>query len=539
MKIRLLSFALFGICLTVATAQNSTVRVKVRAALYDRDLNLKPIPNLALKLVPTAPSTAVPIKVQTTLDGIAEVTVPQGKYRVLTEKPVELFDKSFLWDFEVEFTGPENTLELSNANAAVTPIAGGRGARVDELAYQFKRVKNSVVTVWTDQGAIDGLVIDAAGLILTTQKPLEKNTWLAVQFDDRHRLPALILANDKAKDVAVLRVNPSEMGAILPAEISDDPGALVEGERVFVVENPGKDDNKKLTTGVLSKADQKEIISDVKLTYPGATLFNSSGSVVGLIQASEKRLYISPILVAQTTIQEAKQKLVGASLPSAHLLPTPPLDDFPADQLRAPGRGSWEKEIYSFKAGEFTVELVDPISAYETDNERYQRAMKDYAKHPKGKTEPTEPEHKYSPMLIVVAIPQTKTSWGETILSGMAAGPYSSGPTYKHYKTGFKRMRMICGDKEVEPIWPSRFVAGSQFGYGTVVEDEAFSGQYYYAHDAISPHCGKVTLQLFSTSDPDHPLEKVLDDRTVSRLWSDFEPYRKTQVAKPVIPPVQ
>jgi hypothetical protein len=53
-----------------------------------------------MKLVPAPPSTAAAINVETTLDGIAEIEVPPGKYRVLTEKPVELFDKSFLWDFE-------------------------------------------------------------------------------------------------------------------------------------------------------------------------------------------------------------------------------------------------------------------------------------------------------------------------------------------------------------------------------------------------------------------------------------------------------
>jgi hypothetical protein len=181
---------------------------------------------------------------------------------------------------------------------------------------------------------------------------------------------------------------------------------------------------------------------------------------------------------------------------------------------------------------------VDPISAYESDNERYQHAMKDYAKHPKGKIEPTEPEHKYSPVLIVVAVPQTKTSWGESILAGMAAGPYQSSPTYKHYKTGFQKMRIVCGQREVEPIWPSRFVAGSRYDYSVVVEDEAFSGEYYYAHDAISPLCGKVTLQLFSTSNSDHPLEKVLDEKVIARIWSDFEPYRKIQQPAPAPAPV-
>jgi len=39
----------------VSTGQ--TVKIKVRAALYDRDLNLKTVPHLVVKLVPTGPGT--------------------------------------------------------------------------------------------------------------------------------------------------------------------------------------------------------------------------------------------------------------------------------------------------------------------------------------------------------------------------------------------------------------------------------------------------------------------------------------------------
>lgn len=526
MKCAVVSASLLGFFIVAsAFAQNPEVKVKIRAALYDRDLNLKPVPNLALKLVPMPPSTASPLSVETTLDGIAEIKVAPGKYRVVTEKPVELFDKLFVWDFDAEFTNSENTLELSNANAKTTPIAGGREARIDALAYQYKRVKDSVVTVWTDRGAFDGIIVDPAGLVLTIQKPFEQAEWIAVQFDDHRRLAATVQASDKEKDIAVLRVNPNNLGAISPAELSFDPGSLVEGERVFVVENPGTEDKKKLTTGVLSKADQKEIVSDVKLGYPGAALFNSSGAVVGIIQINTKELYLSPIAAAQPVLAEARQNLASGPVPSPQLLPTPPGGNFPVDHLRAPGRGSWEKDVYSFKAGDFSVVLVDPIAAYETDLERYDRAVKDYAKDPKGKTAPTEPEYKYEPMLTIVAVPHTKTSWGATLLSG------PNGPTYQHYKTGFSKMRVLCGEKEVVPIWPHRFVEGSRVNYSVVVQDEAFSGAYYYPHDALSPQCGKVTLQLFSTADPAHPFERVLDEKIVSRIWSDFEPYRKTQEA--------
>ena len=71
---------------SMAFGQGSMVKTKVRAALYDRDLNLKPVPNLTVNLVANEAQAKAPITVQTNLDGIAEVELPPGKYRVTTGK---------------------------------------------------------------------------------------------------------------------------------------------------------------------------------------------------------------------------------------------------------------------------------------------------------------------------------------------------------------------------------------------------------------------------------------------------------------------
>ena len=512
---------LLGFLATAAAAQN--VKVKLRAALYDRDLNLKPIPHLVVKLAPADPA-AKPVTVQTTLDGIAEVELPPGKYNVVTEKPVELFDKSYRWEFDADFVKPENTLELSNDNAKTAPLAGGREARVDELAYQYKRVRDTVVTVWTEHGAYDAVTVDPAGLVLTVQRPLEQASWLAVQVDDHRRLPAVIAASDKEHDVAVLRINPSASGEIAAAQLSTDPGALIEGERVFTVENPDWQKNRKLITGVISKADAEEIVSDVKILY-GSALFNSSGNVVGVGQMVEKRTRIQPIAAASGALAEARQKLSSAP-PSAQLLPSPPIDRFPFDGLHAPGRGHWEKEMYSFQSGDFYVELFTPVALYEAANETYEQRLKEYNKQSKGRASaPAEPEHKYEPVLIIVVVPKTKMPFWEN----MAAGSGNRGPVIRRYKTAVEKMRLLCGEKELIPIWPGRLVAGMGYSRGVVLADESSMGRYVYPHDALSPQCGKVTLQIFSTKDAEHPLEKVLDPSMVTRIWQDFEPYRKLQ----------
>jgi hypothetical protein len=512
--------AALGLLISAASAQN--VKVTVRAALYDRDLNVKPVPRLEIKLVPQAPG-AQPLTVQTTLDGVAETELPPGKYKLITERPVELFDKSYRWELDVEFAKAANLVELSNDNAKTTSLSGSREARVDELAYQYKRVKDASVLVWTEHGAYDGFVVDPAGLVLTANRPVEQATWLAVQVNDQRRLPAVVVASDKQNDIAVLRINPAASGNLPFTQLSSDPGALLEGERVFTVENTHRDKDKKLMTGVVSKADADEIVSDVKSIYPGSPLFNSSGNVVGIGQYVEGKPHIRPIAVASGTLAQARQKLQDPP-PSAQLLPSTPTDQFPFEGLRAPGRGHWEKEFYFLQVGDFYVELFTPVALYEAESERYDAQLSDYKKHSKGRNSPPpEPEYKYDPVFTIGVYPKTKTPFWEN----MAAG--NRGPLIQRYKSGFDKLRLLCGDRELTPIWPGREVAGKGIHGRVVVADESSRGTYVYPHDAVTPKCGTVKLQVFSAKDPDHPLEKVLDPKVVARVWEDFEPYRKLQ----------
>ena len=530
MKSFLMTVLIVGL-LTVASA-GQNVKLKVRAALYDRDLNLRPVPHLTVKLVPAAPG-AQPVTIQTSLEGVQEIELPAGTYHVSTESPVELFDKSYKWDFDVSFTRPENMLELSNDNAKATPLAGTRDARVDELAYQYKRVKNGVVTIQTEHNAFDGFIVDPGGLVITVQHLLDQASWLAVQLDDQRKLQATVIASDKQRDIAVLRINLATAGQVAAVQLSTDPGAIIEGERVFMVENPGKEKDRKLHTGVVSRADLNEIVTDAKISYAGSPLFNSSGSAVGLTQFSGDKFHIQPIAVATEVLSEARQKLTSSASPSPRLLPTAPTDLFPTDSLHAPGRGHWEKDVYSFKAGDFYIEFITPIAHYETDNERYDQELKDYGKHSKGRVAPVEPEHKYEVVLVVAAVPKTKAPFWQN----MANASVSNGmaPTVMQYKTGFSKMRLLCGEKEADPIWPGRVAEGAKRNWNVVLNDESSGGRYIYPHDAISPQCGKVTLQIFSTKDPDHPLEKVLDEKQVARIWQDFEPYRQAQSQRPAV----
>ncbi|HTZ31941.1 MAG TPA: serine protease [Methylomirabilota bacterium] len=513
------------LCAVAVNGQEpAKVRLKVRAALYDRDLNIKPVPRLAVKLTPIAPTAGNATMVVTSLEGSVETEIVPGKYRVTTEKGAELFDKLYRWDLEAEFTKKENLLELSNDNAKIEPVAAGREAHIDTLAAQYKRVKDSVVTVWTEDRAFDGTIIDEEGLVLTVQHQLKGAEWLAVQLDDARKLPAVKVAQDEQADVTVLRFDAKTAGEFPVASVSTDPESLVEGERVFTVENPGNDKNKKLLTGVLSKADNEQIVSDIKLGYVGSPLFNSSGSAVGIAQYRENKMMMRPIGAAKKVIEEAKGMTAKVEAP-ARLLPVVPPTELASADLRAPGRGHWESEFYQFKLGDFYVDLITPVAAYELRLDTYNAEMKEYGKHPKGHTQPTVPDDKYTAALIVAVYPQTKMGYWENF-------GRNGGPPVRHYKNGFSKMMLLCGDHVVEPVWPHRTLEEGGGSWNVVMSNDSTGGRYVYRSDAIQPSCGTVKLRIVATKKEDEVLEKVLDQKVVQRIWEDYEPYRAQDKAE-------
>jgi hypothetical protein len=231
-----------------------------------------------------------------------------------------------------------------------------------------------------------------------------------------------------------------------------------------------------------------------------------------------------------------------ASLPSARLLPVEPSDPYPLDSLKEMSKpDKFDRKPYIFAVGGFDVALGTPVLQYELQGEAGHAAAQEKGKRTKKRKEPpqstfeplqdlhewAEYTGEYKPVLLVQAAPQLR----ETFLSVMgrelvpAIESYAGGPRMK-FRTDFYKMKLLCGAKEVEPIQPGKAatVVNAHSAFVNVT-DATYVGIYSYPPDAISPSCGKVTLQLFSEKDPDKSESKDLDPKSVARVWSDFRPY--------------
>jgi hypothetical protein len=87
-------------------------------------------------------------------------------------------------------------------------------------------------------------------------------------------------------------------------------------------------------------------------------------------------------------------------------------------------------------------------------------------------------------------------------------------------------MKLFCGAKEIEPIQPGKAATVVNAHNAFVnVTDATYVGIYSYPPDAISPSCGKVTLQLFSEKSPTNRNRRIWTRGRSTRVWNDFRPY--------------
>lgn len=553
---RLLSICLFVFAFSLG-ADETPIRVTLRAILVDAQLNQKPVPRMAVTITRDA---AEPIVVRTDFDGQASVDLPAGTYKFEVTTPVRFEDQQLTWSQTVNVTG-ETTVDFSNDNAITTavekPVATPPGRVVDELTTLFANRKNSVFTVWSEFGHGTGFLVDESGLILTNAHVVDGSSALSVQFDENRKVRAELVASNGERDVAVLRVRRDAFSdaAVAPiARVSATEPGVIEGERVFTIGSP-LNQRKILTSGVVSKVEARAIISDVNINHgnSGGPLFNSLGEVVGITTFGDDDPTaagvggVVRIAEALPLLEEARLKAAKTDPPTAELLPVDPKEPFPIDAIKkAITAEKFPTKPYSFSAGGYDVTLVTPVLRYRMELQREMEAVKNKQRRNRRAPQAVETtiqplEHlrnwaeyvgEYRPVLLIDARPQLREGFWSAFGRGLAMsqGVYA-GPANLAFRTDFYRMKLRCGSKEVEPIHPGKNpIVLNEENFAVRVKDATYAGLYAYPPDAISPACGVVAVQLFSEKTPNVPVEHVLSTTTVNRIWTDFEAYR-TKIA--------
>ena len=518
---------------TYPQLQTAPVNVRVRVVLVDKDLNQKPVPFCIVNFRNLATADA-PAALKTDLDGKAEKQLPPGRYSISTPKPVELAGKRYSWNLEIQITGAEQRVDLTNDNAKIEDLPPGAsspgenksssGTAGGELTALFDKLKNSVVTIHSESGKGSGFLVDSTGLVVTNNHVVDSSSYLAVQFDDKRKVPARLVTSNADKDLAVIRFDPTAFpeGVVAPLLPKEAASHLAVGQRVFTIGNPlGRE--KALTTGVVSKIEKDSINSDININpgNSGGPLFTLDGQVAGITTSVLRNLAsIVPVELVRPLVEQARKDIVNEVPPSRVLLPVEPTDYFPADALRELLKQErLDTKPYFFDAGEFQVGFFTPPLKYFLHHEQEMAAARKAAKRSSGDTATAKPPssaledaQEYRPVLLVRVRPKFKAFFKV------------------RFKNGFVRMRLLCGGKELTPILPGR----AEFDLYDQRErkvDTTFQGAYEYQADAVTPACGNVVLEIYSEKDPNTPESKPVDAATVQRVWNDFDPFRQAHLA--------
>jgi hypothetical protein len=529
-------------------------KVKLRVILVDKDLNQRPVPHLAVVFDADSNDPDRSHEVKTDYEGNAEFQAVPGKYRLSTPQGVDFQGRHYAWEMEINVSRESVVLDLSNDNARITdPSSAEPARRVEDLTSMFQKYQKSVVTVWSEIGSGTGFIVDSSGLVMTNQHVIGPSELVSVQFDVKRKVAAKVLAFDADRDVAVLYADLSAFPGAAAAPIAAATPTreiALEGERVFTIGSPlGL--KKIITSGIVSKVEARAIISDVNINHgnSGGPLFNSLGEVIGittfLVPGGNGPGVTGVVRIDQTlpVLAQARKKMKDAVLPGARLLPVEPGDPYPLDSLKEMSSpAKFDARPYIFKVGGFDVALGTPVFEYELQAEVGGRAAQEKGKRTKNRNdspqntfEPLQDLHEWAeytgefkPVLLVQAAPQLRETFMSVLGREIAPSfePFGTNAPRLKFRTDFYRMKLLCGAKEIEPIQPGKAATVVNAHNSFVnVTDATYVGIYSYPPDAITPSCGKVTLQLYSEKEPDKSESKDLDQKSIDRVWNDFRPY--------------
>lgn len=210
-------------------------------------------------------------------------------------------------------------------------------------AIVFRATRAAVCTVFGDRGHGSGFLVDRAGLILTNSHVITNSSRLSVQIEPKIRVQAILLADDKQKDIAVLRVNPNIIKdlPILKIAARSTHELAFEGEKVICIGSP-LNQIRIVTSGIVSKIEKEAIISDVNINYgnSGGPMINMDSEVIAINTFGDfpsRGPGVSgsiPITLAEPILSRARNKLNQTKIPSSDLLPVVPTDPFPIEGLK-------------------------------------------------------------------------------------------------------------------------------------------------------------------------------------------------------------
>ncbi|MEP7117669.1 MAG: serine protease [Acidobacteriota bacterium] len=521
--------ALIGLVLLSAVPGASLGQVvgvlHITVSVLAADRKATPVPRHVL-LVSDNPASAAPRRVVTALDGTATVRLPPGNYTVESDRPVAFQGKEYGWTQTLDVpAGHDTTLALTADNAEVGAISAASAppgvTRRSDPTDALMRWQDSVVALWTPTAHASGFVIDAAGLLATNQRVVGSATAVEIQLTPTLKVAATVVASDPGRDVAILWADPIALATLAPIPLGCGAApapTVTPGQEVFTLGMPERGQIR-ATSGTVFRVEPRTITLD-DFNLPGGSeggpVFAAGGTLVGLTSIVDEKeasrgdeSRVVRVTALCEMVAEAAAKRASAAPPSATPLPLEPERVIPEDVLSAAAkRRVGSLSPYAAASADFDIAFITPVLAYAGQSRTMDFAnWTGYiADHP-------------SVLLVRVTPKQVEKFW-TTVARGVARTQGMALPPFTHFKPGFVRMRVLCGSSDVMPIHP--FLIERRVSQTDAVRE----GLYVLDPAALGPHCGTVTLTVWSEKSPEQGDPVVIDPVVLQQIWQDFEMYR-------------
>src|SRR6185503_7686793 len=268
----------------------------------------------------------------------------------------------------------------------------------------------------------------------------------------------------------VLQINRSAFPnstALKFAVNSQENPSVVEGEQVFSIGSPLQQE-KILTLGIVSKIEQKAIISNITFSYgnSGGPLFNSIGEVVGItsfdLKGKDGAGLAGIVRIEETAdlVAQARKIAETRGLPSAELMPNLPDGVFPVETIKkAIAATDFPVKQYISDVKNYEIKYMTPVYKFYTIEKDRIDSLKIREKRNKGQNTAdmfrdlrmySEYSGELLPVVDILALPETSPTAKSLLLSAatnLTIG-YST-PFDMKYKADFYSMKLTCDGKEV------------------------------------------------------------------------------------------
>jgi hypothetical protein len=234
----------------------------------------------------------------------------------------------------------------------------------------------------------------------------------------------------------------------------------------------------------------------------------------------------------------AEQAIKTGQPPGATLLPVEALTPFPLAALEASlERPPLNLEPYTMSSADFDIVLLTPSVIYHELNAptAIPRTTSKQTRAPTAELSFQRQRMEFGwwsdyvseiwPALMIRVTPRFVEGFWQKVGRIAAETQGVALPKFKRYKSGFVRLRALCGTAEVTPIHP--FELERQVSETASIDE----GLYVFEAGALGPHCGTVTLVLHSAAGPAEGDRRTVEPKILEQIWRDFEPYRKAAAA--------